>query len=332
MLDTGPVVLARVRRGTAPEAVVRGHLALVDADGGMLASAGDPDCVTTMRSCVKPLQALPFVRRAVDAVGAGSDELAVACASHSAEAIHVATVRRLLARGDVDETALSCGPQLPYDEAAARAVLAAGGEPRRIDNNCSGKHAAMLVTCAVAGWATEGYAAPDHPLQREIRAGMSELAGIDLEAAPVGIDGCGLPTHGLPLRALARMFAAASSDPAFQRCQEAMAAHPLLVAGTDRFDSALLAAAGDRVTLKGGGAAIWVAVRRPAGPGLALKLEAGDATALPAIGLAAVEALGWAGDLPDALEPYRHPVVSNWAGDRVGAVEVEPGWASALAG
>jgi L-asparaginase II len=314
---------------------VRGHVAVVDAAGELLAGAGDPAAVTTLRSCVKPLQALVFVRHAVDEVDAGQDELAVACASHNGEPVHVETVRRLLGRCGLDDGALSCGPQLPYDDDAARAILAAGEEPGRIHNNCSGKHAAMLAVCTVRGWPTAAYAAWDHPLQVEIRHLMGGFGAVDLDSSPVGVDGCGLPSHGLPLRVLARMFAAATHDGGFRRCQDAMAAHPHLVAGRGRFDTALLAAAGDRITLKGGGAAVWAAVRRPAGPGLAIKLEAGDAAALPAVALAALEALDWLGPEvlgDDRLVPFRRPSLRNWAGAVVGSIEAEPGWTAALAG
>jgi len=97
---------------------------------------------------------------------------------------------------------------------------------------------------------------------------MGALGGVDLDSAPTGVDGCGLPTFGVPLSVLARMFAAATGDGGFRRCQEVMAAHPSLVAGRGRFDTALLAAAGHALTAKGGAAAVWVAVRRPSGPAM----------------------------------------------------------------
>ncbi|HWF58336.1 MAG TPA: asparaginase [Candidatus Dormibacteraeota bacterium] len=58
MPGPSPAHLATARRGTALEAVVRGHVAVVDAAGCLLGGAGDPSAVTTLRSCVKPLQAL----------------------------------------------------------------------------------------------------------------------------------------------------------------------------------------------------------------------------------------------------------------------------------
>jgi L-asparaginase II len=324
-----PAHLATIRRGTAVEALIRGHVAVVGAAGELIASAGDPAAVTTLRSCVKPIQALPLVRHAALPLGLRDEEIAIACASHSGEPVHLEVVRRLLTRIGFTEADLSCGPQLPMDDAAAEALLAAGLAPSPLTNNCSGKHAGMLAVCVARGWPTTGYAEARHPLQEEIGGIMGALGDLDLATAPVGIDGCGLPTYGLPLRVLARVFAAASADPGFRRCQDAMAAHPYLVAGRGRFDTALLEVAGAHVTVKGGAAGVWVAVRRPAGPGVAIKLEAGDQSAMSAVALAAMQRLGWLGGdelrHPLLAAPAR-PLVRNWAGAEVGRIDPESGW------
>jgi L-asparaginase II len=314
--------------------VVRGHIAVVDARGRTLSGAGDPSAVTTLRSCVKPLQALPFVRHAAAQLGVSTEELAIACSSHNGELVHVETVLRLLNRAGLGEAALRCGPQQPMDQESAWAIMAAGQQPGRIHNNCSGKHAAMLAVCTVRGWPIDGYAAAGHPLQAAVREVMGTLGGVDLDSAPAGIDGCGLPTYGVSLGVLARMFAAACADAGFRRCQDAMAAHPYLVAGRGRFDTALLGLAGRDLTAKGGAAAVWVAVRRPDGPALAIKLEAGEQAALPAVALAALDRLGWIGEgaLGEAdLAPFRHPTLRNWEGTAAGSITVEPGWIEGLA-
>jgi L-asparaginase II len=318
-------VLATVWRGTVVEARIRAHVAVVDASGAVLSSAGSPDAETTLRSCVKPLQALPFLRLAADALGANDAVIAIACASHQGEDEHVATVRELLAKARVPEEALRCGPQLPSDEATARRLLASGGDPLPVHNNCSGKHAAMLATCAVMGWPLVGYMNPAHPCQQAVTAAMQEMLGVDLGTAPRGIDGCGLTTYGIPLAAIARGFAAASADPAFRRAQDAMAAHPFLVAGTGRFDTTLLEVAGTRVTAKIGGAAVWAAVGRPDGPGVAIKLEAGSGEAISVVALAVLQQLGiLESDLQEGLVPFARIALRNWAGRDVGEIRSEP--------
>jgi len=190
-----------------------------------------------------------------------------------------------------------------------------------IHNNCSGKHAAMVATCRVAGWPVEGYAGAEHPMQRAVAAAWQEVAGVDLSLAPSGIDGCGLPTHGLPLRSLAEAFAraATSSDASFRRCQDAMAAAPDLVGGSGTFDTALLAVAGERLTAKSGGAAIWCAVVRPRGPAMAVKLEAGHGEQLPAVALEVLRQLGVPLPGGAGLSPFAQQPLRTWAGATVGA-------------
>ena len=318
---TAPV-LASSTRGAVTETVHRGHVAVVGADGEIAFAAGDAGTITPLRSCAKPLQALPFVETAMDALGATTAELALACASHNGEDEHVATARALLARAGVGEDELACGPQPPTDETTWRRLLARGEKPLPIHNNCSGKHAAMLATCAVSGWPRAGYIEPDHPLQRAVADSLGACLGFALDDALWGIDGCGLPTFGVPLSTLARAFAWAQvAQPHFARCQEAMAAHPFLVAGTGRFDTALLESCGDRVTAKIGGAGVWVAAVRPAGPAVAIKIESGSGEAIPPVAIAMLQRLGAVPDpLPDALVPFAASVQWNWAGTPVGRI------------
>lgn len=297
---------------------------MVDASGAVLRSVGSPDVETTLRSCVKPIQALPFLRLAADPLEATDSEIAVACASHQGEDEHVATVRGLLAKADVPEAALGCGPQMPSDDATARRLLASGGSPLPIHNNCSGKHAGMLATCAVMGWPLDGYMELSHPCQQAVSAALQEMLGVDLDTAPRGIDGCGLTTYGVALATIARAFAAGTEDPAFRRAQDAMAAHPFLVAGTRRFDTALLEVTGAHLTAKIGGAGVWAAVVRPGGPGIAIKLESGGGEAMPVVAIAVLQQLGVvATDLPDRLRSFERLTMRNWAGRDVGEIRPE---------
>jgi L-asparaginase II len=183
----------------------------------------------------------------------------------------------------------------------------------------------MLATCAVMGWPLEGYMEPAHPCQQAVTAALAEMLRVDLEAAPRGIDGCGLRTYGTPLSAIARGFAVAGADAAFQRAQDAMASLPFLVAGTGRFDTALLETSGSRLTAKIGGAAVWAAIVRPAGPGIAIKLEGGGGEAIPVVALAALQRLGVLHeDLPDRLKPFAQLTLRNWAGRESGEIRPEP--------
>ena len=209
----GNPILVEVTRGSLVESRHSGAIAIADAQGHLLLGLGDVGRPVFPRSAVKALQAIPLVESgAADAFGLGEDELAVACASHSGDPVHLEAVRSLLAKAGLDESDLACGAHWPVSEAATRELIRAGRRPQAIHNNCSGKHAGMLATAVYLGLDPRGYERPDHPLQVMIARIISETCGVELERARMGIDGCSVPTWALPLGALAQGFAAKSGD------------------------------------------------------------------------------------------------------------------------
>ena len=240
------------------------------------------------RSAVKPLQTVGMLRAGW--APADDEQVALACASHSGEPPHVAVVRRMLADAGLDEDALDNTPDLPLDVPAAHAWLRSGGEPDRLHQNCSGKHAAMLATCVAAGWPVTGYREPDHPVQQAIRAAVEDLAGERVEG--VTVDGCGAPLFALSLTGLARAFTAvatAAGGPE-QRVAAAMRHHPELVGGTGR-DVTLLMAGVPGLIAKDGAEGVQ-AVALPDGRSLALKVDDGAGRARAPLAVAALERLG----------------------------------------
>src|SRR5438876_5291980 len=161
--------LANVYRGGHLESCHRGSIAVVDSLGRLLAFAGDPAFVTCLRSAAKPFQALPLLEYGGDEeYDLTGEEIAITCASHGGEAIHVATAAAMLRKGDFDEEDLLCGAHLPYDEKAAAEVRASGEEPSPLHNNCSGKHAGMLLATRLMDLPSANYIDAKHVLQQEI--------------------------------------------------------------------------------------------------------------------------------------------------------------------
>ncbi len=225
-------VVAEVWRGELVESVHNGTVVGLDADGAAAFTIGAPDAVVFPRSSNKPLQALAMVRAGLDLDG---ELLALACASHSGEDFHLDGVREILTRAGLTEADLQTPPDLPLSEAAQRAKLAAGFGPEPLFMNCSGKHAAMLLTCVRNGWPTATYRDPEHPLQRLIAETIEELTGERIGA--VSVDGCGAPLFGLRLRGLATAFrtiATAKEGTDERRVADAMNAFPQWVGGTGR--------------------------------------------------------------------------------------------------
>jgi L-asparaginase II len=269
----GSVPLARVIRSGVEESVHRGDVAVAGVDGRLLASAGNPERIVFARSAMKPLQA--SVSLSFMTFGPTDAEVAVMCASHNGEPAHLDAVRSLLGRAGVPESALRCPAVRPMDEEAA----AEQPERRRINSDCSGKHAGMLVACAAQNWPLDSYTEPDHPLQQAILGWVEAAAGQPPVA--VGVDGCGVPVHAIPLRAMATIYARLASPerldalaPFATRAVSAMKAEPYLVAGRGRVDTAVMEVAPD-VMAKSGAEALVCAAILDRSEGLALKVRDG---------------------------------------------------------
>jgi L-asparaginase II len=301
-------------RGELVESVHRVSAAVVDVEGRLVAAAGDPDLVTFWRSAAKPFQAMPVVADgAADRFCFGADALALACASHSSEPVHVALAGRMLDAIGCGDDALACGPHVPLSPAVAARV--ARGELRQTPrwSNCSGKHAAMLALCLHHGWPLAGYTAAAHPLQQRILGEVARWSGVPQEQIGLGVDGCTTACFALPLRAMALAYArfGAREEPAAARLRDAMTAHPHLVAGEGRLCTDLMAAAGGRVVAKLGADGIYSAALPGAGLGVAIKVEDGDMRAVPIALVAVLRAL--AASVPGLAPVLDAPTVARHA-------------------
>lgn len=323
-------VLAEVRRGPATESVHRGAVAIVDAAGRIVASCGDVTLRTYTRSAIKPLQAAALVADGgIAHFALTRSELAVICGSHSGEAMHLAAVRSILAKADLDESALQCGGQWPLHQPTAESMRARREAPRPIHDNCSGKHAGMLALARLHGWDAYTYRRTDHPVQRRVREALIAFAGSDEAVAASAIDGCGVPTYHMALTELATAFArladpAILPDPwreAAPSVAAAMAAFPEMVAGTDRLDTVLMGLADGRLLVKGGAEAVAAAAAVRRGLGVAVKIEDGSPRAVGPVLIEALRQLGLLGeDDARVLAPLHHPPVLDRQGLQVGQI------------
>ncbi len=293
-----------------------------------MVQAGETERLTYYRSASKPFQALPLVQDGIlDAFGLGTEELALACASHSSEAGHLKVVRRMLAAIGAGEEALACGGHWPLQESAAMRFLHEGRRPGAVDSNCSGKHAGMLSLAKFHGWSLDGYQYTDHPVQERMRQVTSEWTGVAPSRLREGVDGCGVVCFAVPLGTMANSFArladeARSGGAAATVCH-AMMDHPFLVAGTGRLCTDLMAAAPGIVAKVGAEGVYGVSI--PAeGLGLAIKVEDGGWRAVDAALVSTLDHLGLLSDpARRALSGYLEPLVRNTLGDVVGRLEVD---------
>ena len=319
-----------VTRGALVESVHRAHAVVVDSAGSILHAAGDPERVTFLRSSAKPIQALAMVESGAAArFGFTDREIAVMCASHHGEPFHVAAVQSILQKIGLDEGALACGTHAPTHAPSAEALVRAGAHPRKIHNNCSGKHASMLTLCQHFGWPTADYTDPDHPAQTRLRQVLAEVSGVAPADVYVAVDGCNAPVFAIPLRNVARAFAAlarpagvaAEREAAVSRISHAMRAHPEMVDGTGGFTTNLMRVAGDNIVSKSGAEALFCAGALSQGLGVAIKIEDGNARAQPILVPQVLAALGVIRtDQQERLRELHPPGVGNTAGVAVGEI------------
>jgi L-asparaginase II len=290
-MDANPI-LATLTRGNWVENIYRGAFAVVDADGNIIASGGDIERAIFPRSAIKSMQALPiFGKHAVEQFHHSEQELALACASHHGEDVHVATASGLLSKLGLSPSDLECGAHAPTNGAAREALRLSGREPSPLHNNCSGKHSGMLSVARAMGVPTAGYVGREHEVQRAVREAVETVIGESLSEGKCGTDGCSIPTFAGPIRSFAYGFARMATGKglpaeyadAAKKLFDAATSHPHLVAGTGHADTLIMAAFGGRVMQKIGAEGVQCGAIRDKGWGYAIKCDDGNMAASQAM-------------------------------------------------
>jgi L-asparaginase II len=326
--------LVELVRGGLVESTHVGAFAVTRSNGDVVASAGDIARPIFPRSAIKALQCLPLIESgAADRYGFGDAEIALACASHSGTAGHADLARAMLQRAGQSPSALACGAHDPMHEGAAR-ELARRREPyTSLHNNCSGKHAGMVCTCAHHGDPIAGYLDVSHPHQQRIARVLADFCGDGFRVDRYGIDGCSAPNWAVPLKPLARAFAAFMTGDglsperrrATSRIVKACMARPDMVAGPGRFDTTVMTALPGQIFMKTGAEGVYCGGFPELGLGFAVKIDDGNKRASEAVVEAMVQRF-----LPSAPVLGALGVTKNWVGIETGATRVSEAVRSAL--
>lgn len=319
--------LIETTRGTLRENLHLGAVAVVNTREHLLASWGNPQHVVFTRSTLKPFQALPLLlSHGHRQFNFDSRELALLCASHNGEDMHVRTAQSMLDKAGSGVQALRCGCHVPlgftfFDRGAPEDATFTA-----VQNNCSGKHAGFVAYCVLHGLPLDDYNAPNHPLQVAIREAVARVVHMDPQDMPMGIDGCSAPNFAMPLSKLAYAFARLASGAqdaefggVFAQLSQAMTEHPELVSGTGRNDLALVRAGrGDWIS-KIGADGVQCVASKSRGVAFAIKVQDGARPPLYAATIEVLEQLGWLDDTQRAeLEPWRQRSITNARGLTVG--------------
>ncbi len=329
-------ILVNRWRGNAIESRHRGAVAVVQSDGRAVMQLGDARQPVFPRSAIKFLQAIPFVESgAVEQFGLDERHIAMACASHNGEPIHVGLARDWLSRINVTQDDLECGAELPSHQATAYELMGEGRGPERLHHNCSGKHLGLLSACRAHDERLLNYRLYNHRAQRRWFDVIETLASTRVDQLPWGYDGCAIPSLALPLHRIALAMARFADTKGLEgqrqesvvRIQAAVAAHPYLVAGKDRLDTDLMERLAPAILVKVGADGVFTASLPDAGLGVALKIDDGrDSAARVALG-AVLTSLGLiSAEDAHALSEWFAPSITNSRGELVGREEPSSAW------
>ncbi len=328
-------ILAKVFRGETLESVHRGHLYIIDGAGNEIVQIGDAETICFIRSSAKPFQVLPFLTSGgAEHFGFTDKEIALACASHSGEKMHVELAAQMLEKIGLSETDLRCGAQMPFNEKRAEEIIRAGEKPSQLHNNCSGKHSAMLAFAKFVGTDLATYDRIENPIQQAILETISIFTETPTSEIPIAIDGCAAPNYALSVKAMAKSFLNlvvpqerfdVELKNACQKIVSAMLNFPELIGGSERLDTMLMQAAPGKFISKIGAEGVWLCGILPSekyqsGLGIALKIEDGDDKRARAV--VSVEVLRQLGIFENKTLAEISPLpILNRRGDMVGRVE-----------
>jgi L-asparaginase II len=306
-------------------------VAVVNEAGHLLHGWGNTNYATYPRSAIKMLQALPLVESgAADKFSLNDEWLALACASHRGEKKHLEALGAWAQKIGVPETALACGPHLPYNEAAAHEFIRHNRKPTSFCNNCAGKHLGLISTCIHVGEDYHGYEKYEHGAQKRLRHILTETMKVDHGIIPQAVDGCGIQTYVVPLHAIAvgmstfiNHNAAPLRKNAAQRLVRAVSNNPFYVAGSDDFTTSVIEKTQGRSIIKGGAEGVFAGFLPDKKVAFALKVADGAGRAAQFAASQVLLHLGGMNlDEGKSLSKFTQPHITNWKGDVVGTLRI----------
>ena len=321
-------ILCKIHRGDFIESIHVAYAVVVDEKGEIVYSSGDPHYLTCVRSTLKPFQASAAVKEgATQAVKFTPVEIALMCASHNGEDIHVNTAKSMLDKIGYDTSYYECGTHFPYDQESKKKLIQNEENSSALHNNCSGKHAGMLCLAKYLKVDPKGYTDPGHKVQQLIMKQVKRFS--ELNEFPLAIDGCSAPVPFLPLFNIALMyqkFASGNYDE-LNTLFDAVTSNPYLIAGKNRFDTDFIEAMdGKAVTKVGGEAVRGLGIRSGNGEvfGIALKVLDGNQRCSPIATMAVLDELDLlTKDQSEKLSSYKKTVLRNHRKIETGIIAVE---------
>ncbi len=308
-------VLMREYRGSALDNVHRGFLAVVDKNGHVIFSCGDPEKVVFYRSASKPIQALPAIAARLDeAFSVTEQESVIFAGSHAGEPFHIAALESIFQKAGLKEEELIMKPSFPAHVPSNEARLEAGLPRRKLYHNCAGKHAALMLLQRHLGGAVEDYWKMGSAADRAVRTAIETIG--EQPIAADGVDGCGVPVFAVPLKSIATAYKnlacpALIKDDALSQAAARFVPrihnYPKMMRGTGFLCGHINE--DENLVAKGGAAGVYGIGLKKQGLGIAFKVESGSEDAWPNIVLSVLRGLG-------ALKPETEAMLESLGATR----------------
>jgi L-asparaginase II len=326
-------ILLKIYRGNLVENIYRGDIAIVNTRGKITFSAGDSEKITYWRSAAKPIQVMPVILSgAADKYKLTDKEIAIMSASHNGEEKHIKLVYKILDKIGLDEKALLCGIHMPFHKPTAKYLHENKIKISPVYNPCSGKHVAQLTLCQYYGWRIDDYYRLEHPVQQMIIDVIAAITEYPKEKIYLGIDGCGVPVFGLPVKNMSFAYTRivnsellpSEYQQAAKRIVTSMIKYPDIVGGTDRFDTDLIRISEGNLLAKSGADGVFcIGVRNNnnnKGIGITIKMESGNMIFLPMVVIQVLSQLKiLSKEKLNQLEKYCPLWVKNYRNEKVGS-------------
>lgn len=322
-----PQLVIRTRSGRV-ESIHDGFVCVTNSNKEIVGSIGDPYARIFMRSSVKPLLAVAFVKSgAIEKFNITLKELSIICSSHAGQAFHRRIICSLLKKAGLSERDLDCGHKYPENEKVKNALIMLGKRPDPIFSCCSGKHAGMLVLCKYYGFPIEGYIKPEHPVQQLMRQTMADLLECDFSDIVIGTDGCSVPTYLLTMHQAAYTYSLLAHGyegktqfrDYFGLIQKAMVTYPRNIYGDDTFCTDVSIHTNGRVIGKLGAEGVYMLAVPEKRLGISIKMSDGHPWSCYPVAVRLLEELGIVDEkIVKKLDKWALPKVLNDKGDTVG--------------
>tara|TARA_Y100001968_G_scaffold330528_1_gene382669 strand:- start:10174 stop:11115 length:942 start_codon:yes stop_codon:yes gene_type:complete len=294
-----------IKRGDKLESFHRVHCVITNINGEIVRQYGSNNFRTYIRSSLKPFQAIPFIRSgSVEKYKYSQKTIAIACGSHSGENYQIEEVKNILKQANIDIKSLKC----PAKKNSSSALY----------HNCSGKHAAFLVTCKEMKWPTNNYLQLNHPLNLEIINNLSKILDKEIKKEDISRDNCGAPTFLLKLSEIAKLYSyiAKQKQEDITTIFEAMTNYPEMVSGKGCFDTEVMKLARGQILSKGGSEGVQCISNKVDGLAVAIKVEDGAKRAKHAVAIHLLREFKW-------LDSYSIDKISAIMFDHTNDVEIE---------